>query len=123
MHPGDRIALAGSVAAVAAAVVIGHVPALMPGVPLCPSVLLFHRLCPGCGLTHSFAALGRGDVAAASALNPLGPVLFAIVVAVAATRVGKYAWPRMRWWRAIDVALVAVAALAIAVRAATFYFA
>lgn len=123
MHPGDRLALAGSVAAVAAAVAIGRVPALMPRFPLCPSVLLFDRLCPGCGLTRSFAALGRADLAGAVALNPLGPVLFAILLAVAATRVGKYAWPRFQWWRAVDVALVATAALAVAVRAATFYFA
>lgn len=31
--------------------------------------------CPGCGLTRAFAALVRGDLAAAVLLHPLSPVL------------------------------------------------
>jgi len=121
MRLPDRIALAGSVAAVAAAVAIGNIPALMPGRPLCPSVLLFHRECPGCGLTRSFAAIGRGALGDAAALNPLGPILFGVLLAVAAARVAKSAWPRFRHWGAVDAALVALTAIAVAARAITFY--
>ena len=32
--------------------------------------------CPGCGLTHSFCALGKGDVAGAFGFHQLGPPLF-----------------------------------------------
>ena len=32
--------------------------------------------CPGCGLTHSFCALAKGNVAVAFAFNALGPLLF-----------------------------------------------
>jgi hypothetical protein len=32
--------------------------------------------CPGCGLTHSFCALGKGDLFGALAFNALGPLLF-----------------------------------------------
>jgi hypothetical protein len=36
--------------------------------------------CPGCGLTHSFCALGKGDVAGAFAFNLLGPPLFFVLL-------------------------------------------
>lgn len=32
--------------------------------------------CPGCGLTHSFCALAKGDLLSAVAFNALGPLLF-----------------------------------------------
>jgi hypothetical protein len=32
--------------------------------------------CPGCGLTHSFCALGKGDLFDAFAFNALGPLLY-----------------------------------------------
>lgn len=32
--------------------------------------------CPGCGLTHSFCALGKGNLFDAFAFNALGPLLF-----------------------------------------------
>jgi hypothetical protein len=32
--------------------------------------------CPGCGLTHSFCALGKGDLASAVTFNAVGPLLF-----------------------------------------------
>src|SRR5437870_4267222 len=110
MRLPDRVALAFSLAAVAAAVAIGNVPALMPRVGLCISVLLFDRFCPGCGLTRSFAAIGRGALREANALNPLGPVLFGVLLLVAATRLGKGAWPRFRYWSEVDIALVAFTA-------------
>jgi hypothetical protein len=38
--------------------------------------------CPGCGLTHSFCALGKGDVMSAFGFNLLGPPLFLLFVLV-----------------------------------------
>lgn len=32
--------------------------------------------CPGCGLTHSFCALAKGDIGTAIGFNLLGPLLF-----------------------------------------------
>lgn len=32
--------------------------------------------CPGCGLTHSFCALGKGDFSGAFSFNLMGPPLF-----------------------------------------------
>lgn len=36
--------------------------------------------CPGCGLTRSFCALGKGDVARAFHFHALGPVLYAMAI-------------------------------------------
>ena len=36
--------------------------------------------CPGCGLTHSFCALGKGDFGGAFGFNLLGPPLFFALV-------------------------------------------
>jgi hypothetical protein len=36
--------------------------------------------CPGCGLTHSFCALGKGEVTDAFGFNLLGPPLFLVLV-------------------------------------------
>src|SRR5262245_32841748 len=38
--------------------------------------------CPGCGLTHSFCALGKGDLATAFAWHWLGPPLFLLLILV-----------------------------------------
>ncbi|HLG13537.1 MAG TPA: DUF2752 domain-containing protein [Blastocatellia bacterium] len=38
--------------------------------------------CPGCGLTHSFCAVGKGDIAGGFGYNLLGPPLFLLAVAV-----------------------------------------
>lgn len=38
--------------------------------------------CPGCGLTHSFCALARGNVGEAFEFNLLGPFLYAVLVLV-----------------------------------------
>lgn len=47
--------------------------------------------CPGCGLTHSFCAFGKGHLLAAFEWNLLGPPLFLLFVAV--------------WFRALCVLL------------------
>lgn len=54
----------------------GHGTHTQLGLPPCPSVLLFHRPCPGCGLTTSFTALIHGDLPFAFHAHPLGPVLY-----------------------------------------------
>ncbi|HET9530959.1 MAG TPA: DUF2752 domain-containing protein [Blastocatellia bacterium] len=36
--------------------------------------------CPGCGLTHSFCAIGRGDLMDGFSFNMLGPPLFACAI-------------------------------------------
>lgn len=38
--------------------------------------------CPGCGLTHSFCALGKGDVVSAAWFNLLGPVVFLVMMVI-----------------------------------------
>lgn len=53
------------------------------GLPACPSVIAFHRPCPGCGLTTSFTAMVHGDFAAAFRANMFGPVLYVLFTASA----------------------------------------
>jgi len=36
--------------------------------------------CPGCGLTHSFCALGKGDLSSAARFNLMGPPLFLLSI-------------------------------------------
>lgn len=54
----------------------GHGTHQQLGLPPCGSVLLFGRMCPGCGLTTSWTAVLKGDFSAAFAANWLGPVLY-----------------------------------------------
>lgn len=46
---------------------------------ICGFKSLTNLPCPGCGLTHSFCALGKGDVADAFGFNLLGPPLFFVL--------------------------------------------
>ena len=46
------------------------------GLPPCPSVMLFDRPCPGCGLTTSWTALIHGNLPLALKAHPLGPLLY-----------------------------------------------
>lgn len=54
----------------------GHGTHTELGLPPCPSVLLFNRPCPGCGLTTSFTAFIHGDWAFAFKAHPFGPFLY-----------------------------------------------
>jgi hypothetical protein len=85
---------------------------------------LFRRLtglpCMGCGLTRSFCACAKGELARAAAFHPLGPALFAATVvwwargvaAVAGLDAPVAAFDRaVRRWR---LPVVAIAALAVA---------
>jgi Protein of unknown function (DUF2752) len=65
------------------------------GPTLCPFRLATGLPCPFCGTTRSLMALGQGDVEASFQLNPLGLVLSAAALAVAATvlRRRPLRWP------------------------------
>jgi hypothetical protein len=63
----------------------GHGTHQQLGLPPCPSVLMFDRPCPGCGLTTSWTALVHGDFARAFAAHPLGPVMFLLFTITAWT--------------------------------------
>lgn len=54
----------------------GHGTHQRLGMPPCPSVLLFDRPCPGCGLTTSWTALLHGDLALAFRAHALGPFFY-----------------------------------------------
>lgn len=63
----------------------GHGTHQQLGLPPCPSVLMFDRPCPGCGLTTSWTALIHGDFARAFQAHPLGPVMFFVFTVTAWT--------------------------------------
>lgn len=46
------------------------------GLPACPSVVLFDRPCPGCGLTTSWTATLHGQLHTAFVDHPFGPILY-----------------------------------------------
>lgn len=74
----------------------GHGTHQRLGLPPCPSVLLFDRPCPGCGLTTSWTAFLHGDFALAFYAHALGPILY---LAYSAFAVGTFvlAAKRRRW--------------------------
>src|SRR5262249_59446163 len=52
----------------------------------CPSAALFHRACPGCGLTRAILLLLRGDLGASIAMHPLAvPAALSIALLAVAT--------------------------------------
>src|SRR5258706_16358684 len=50
--------------------ITGAAPAVF-GLARCPSALLLHRACPGCGTTRAIHLLAHGDVAASLVKHPL----------------------------------------------------
>src|SRR5687767_5754572 len=54
----------------------GHGTHQQLGLPPCPSVLLFDKPCPGCGLTTSWTATIHGRLTEAFQAHPLGPILY-----------------------------------------------
>lgn len=54
----------------------GHGTHQRLGLPPCPSVLLFDRPCPGCGLTTSWTAVLHGDFALAFRAHALGTLMY-----------------------------------------------
>lgn len=74
----------------------GHGTHRQLGLPPCPSVLLFGRLCPGCGLTTSFALSVRGDFATAFQANLFGPIGY-IAFTLTSWACGYGWWTRQRF--------------------------
>ena len=74
----------------------GHGTHQRLGLPPCPSVLLFDRPCPGCGLTTSWTALLHGDLGLAFRAHPLGPFLYLGYTAFALGTFALFA-RRRRW--------------------------
>ena len=70
----------------------GHGTHEQLGLPPCPSVLMFDRPCPGCGLTTSWTAFVHGDWGLAFHAHPLGPVLYMLFTIGAIAGFG--AWVR-----------------------------
>jgi sugar phosphate permease len=54
------------------------------GLPACSFLQKTGYPCPSCGLTTSFAAMARGDVAAAAVAHPFGAALFVVIAVVGA---------------------------------------
>lgn len=52
----------------------GHGTHQQLGLPPCPSVFIFGRMCPGCGLTTSFTAFVHGDFVSAWHANAFGAI-------------------------------------------------
>ena len=57
-------------------------PAALPAWDLCWFKSITHHPCPGCGLTHSFLAIGHGHWAEAWVFNPFGFVWFVLALYV-----------------------------------------
>ena len=72
-----------AIAAVLAPDPSGHGTHQQLGLPPCPSVLLFNRPCPGCGLTTSWTAFVHGHFAESFHAHPLGPALYLLFTASA----------------------------------------
>lgn len=98
----------------------GHAP--LSHQSLCASVILFGKQCPGCGLTRSFVAIGGGEVAKASVLNPLGPILFALFAAYLIVQLAKLAGMPAVASRWIEPAIGLMALGSLLLRTLAFYF-
>jgi hypothetical protein len=116
----DRAVAIVATAVIAGAIIVGQLD-LVPQGAICWSVIFLGRECAGCGLTRSFAAIGRGDFAAANDMNPLGPILFVWLVALVVIRLMKRAGFRHAF--EADLALAGAVAVILVVRLATFYLA
>ena len=98
----------------------GHGSHVQLGLQPCPSVVLFGRLCPGCGMTTSFAHMVRLGLVPAFRANAFGPLVF-LAYSASALLMG-YGFARSRrlaldskraeaWLLAFLLALLAYAAV------------
>lgn len=89
-----------------ASVALAWIPALhqrfLAAPPVCWSRLLLHRDCAGCGLTRSFVAIAGGELSAGVQWNPLGPVLYLYLCAMALSGAAEMIFPRLWPWRKIE---------------------
>lgn len=72
-------------------------PDAIPDVVVCPFRWLTGKLCPLCGMTHAFGAIGHGEYLRALTYNPLGPLFWGLFVLIVASPV-----PFVRRWMASD---------------------
>lgn len=49
---------------------------------ICPFKFFTNLPCPGCGLTHSFCSIGKGDIESGFTYNLLGPPLFLLAILI-----------------------------------------
>ena len=109
-----------------ASVALAWIPALhqrfLAAPPVCWSRLLLHRDCAGCGLTRSLVAIAGGELSAGVQWNPLGPVLYLYLCAMALSGAAEMIFPRLWPWRRIEaVATIAMLVWA-CVDVVAFYF-
>jgi len=64
--------------------------AAVRGVAVCPSAVFLHHPCPGCGLTRATKALFSGDLAGASAYQPLALVIVPLLLGVLGYTLVRY---------------------------------
>ncbi len=57
-------------------------PADEPTIILCPFRAMTGWLCPGCGMTRAFCALGHGELRRAIHFNALSPLLYLSLIVV-----------------------------------------
>lgn len=74
----------------------GHGTHRQLGFPPCPTVLLFSRPCPGCGLTTSWTATLHGMWPEAFRAHPLGPILY--LGFTASAFLSMWAWFKQRYF-------------------------
>src|SRR3979411_577307 len=76
-----RAAVPPAIIALTATLLLLFPPAQYSFYPRCPIHELLHLQCPGCGATHSIAAMLRGDFAEAMKLNGLVTLLLPFAAA------------------------------------------
>lgn len=74
----------------------GHGTHTQLGLPPCPSVLMFRRPCPGCGMTTSYSHMARGQFVQAFRAHPFGPFSF-VAWGLSAIAAGYAAWTGKRF--------------------------
>lgn len=101
----------------------GHGTHTQLGLPACPSVMIFDRPCPGCGLTTAFAWMVRARVDLSFASHAMGPLIYLLFTASAwAALLG---FVQSKKWRATDTwnwILVGVTAAFLVYGVARFFF-
>ena len=75
----------------------GHGTHQQLGLPPCPSVLMFNRPCPGCGLTTSWTALIHGEFITSFRAHPLGiPMYLGFTSIALGTLIGNIRKQKLR---------------------------
>jgi hypothetical protein len=74
----------------------GHGTHTQLGLPSCPSVLIFGRPCPGCGMTTSWTNLLHGRLVESFQSNAVGPVMYAAFTFMAVVSLVLYF--KGRYW-------------------------